>query len=104
MNLLQETANSPCALLTKGILFLVKLQTSIRRPLPHRQIGCQKGQFKPAKNTWGYKNITPFRNTMAESLRVSFSSIVAKQSEQPSNEGTSLGSRTGNHRSDQQKI
>lgn len=103
MNMLQATANSPHALLHKGILFLVKLQTSIRCLLLHRQSGCLQGQFKPAKNTWGYKNITPFRNTIAEGLGVSSLSIVDMQSEQSSNEGTQLESRIRNHHSHQWK-
>lgn len=102
--MLQATANFPCALLSKGILFLMKLQTSIRHPFLHRQSGCQKGQLKSAKNTWDYKNITPFRNTMAESLRVSFLSIADKQSEQSSNKGTRLGSGIRTQCSKQWKI
>lgn len=74
---------------------------STRHPLLHRQSGGQKGHLKSAKETWGYKNITSFKNTIAESFRVSFLSTADKQSEQFGNEDTRLESGIRNHHSNQ---
>lgn len=59
--------------------------------------------LKSAKETWGYKNITSFKNTIAESFRVSFLSTADKQSEQFGNEDTRLGSGIRNYHSNQLK-
>lgn len=77
--------------------------SSTRHPFLHRQSGGQKGQFKSAKETWGYKNITSFKNTIAESFRVSFLSTADKQSEQFGNKDTRLGSGIEDHHSNQLK-
>lgn len=96
--MLQARANPPRAFLRKAIL--LKLQTAPGILSYTGKVGAKR-DFKSANETWGYKNITSFKNTIAESFRVSLLSTADKQSEQFGNEDTRQGSGIRNHNSNQ---